>query len=62
VKGWYEVGSKVKKHQERKPRNWVCRQMILERIGVNAAAPMDRTERRQKDFKKSWKSEDWGEG
>jgi len=41
-------------------RNQVARQMIIERIGVNASAPMkSKRDRRSKDFKKSWKSEEY---
>jgi hypothetical protein len=53
--------SKKGKHQNTS-RNWVARQMIIDRIGVNASAPMkDRRNKREKDYKNSWKNESWGD-
>ena len=56
------MGKKGKHQNERGQRNYVAKQMIMDRIGVNASEPMkDRRNKREKDYKRSWENEDWGE-
>jgi hypothetical protein len=48
------MGSKIKKHQERKPRNYLVKQLIIEDKG----SPMrDRRERRLKEHQEDWRNE-----
>jgi hypothetical protein len=52
------AGKKPKHHNEKKPRNWTARQMIVERIGMAGNQPMrDRRERKLLEQKRSWENE-----
>lgn len=54
------MGAKIKQRQARKPRNYIARAMILEKIGVNACKPMKhRCDSRSLDRKNSWVDEEW---
>lgn len=56
-------GKHQRSHKAKSPRNWVARQMILDRIGVNACGPMkDKRLKHEKELEESWREEDWGEG
>lgn len=51
------MGNKIKPRQQRKPRSYITRDMILNSKG----GPMrDRRDRRPKDKRKSWEK-DWEE-
>jgi hypothetical protein len=50
------MSSKIKKHQARKPRNHVIKQLIVENKGCELR---DRRDRRAKEHKQDWKREAW---
>lgn len=50
------MGSKIKPRQQKKPRNYVARDMIIN--GTGKGGPMrDRRDRRSKDARNSWRKE-----
>ena len=58
-------GKRVRHNQERRPRNWVARQMIIERVGINSSDSMrerpDKKLRILEEDERSWRDEDWGD-
>jgi hypothetical protein len=55
------AGKKPKLHnQKRSPRNYVRKQMILDKIGQSFFMK-DRRDKRAFEHEKDWEKEDWGE-
>jgi len=62
------MGSKIKPRQiERKPRSWVRKQMIEQKIGHVAGSTMREKKvenqliRKPQERERSWQDEDWGD-